>query len=185
MNFIEILGLGLALAVDVFGIAFAYGLIIKRHRNYVALRIAGTCGFMQFIMPYFGYFGTSVISGCIARFDYILVCLVFTALGLNIIREALSDSDNTKLKRRVTWKVAFTIGLATSIDALVSGSMLYLTKTPLLMSTICIGLISFIVGIVGFNLNCCFKKIPEKYLEISAGLILIALGLKNLLAHFI
>lgn len=32
MNFGEICGLSLALTVDVFGIAFAYGLIIKRHR---------------------------------------------------------------------------------------------------------------------------------------------------------
>ena len=41
MDFLEIFCLGLALAVDVFGIAFAYGLIIKRHRRIMALRFAG------------------------------------------------------------------------------------------------------------------------------------------------
>lgn len=90
MDFLEIICLGLALAADVFGIAFAYGVIIKRHRQIMALRLSGTCGVMQFVMP-----------------------------------------------------------------------------------------------LLGFNLNCCFKKIPEKYLQIIAGLVLIGLGLKNLLSHFI
>ena len=188
MDFLEIFCLGLALAVDVFGISFAYGLIIKRHRRIMALRLAGVCGIMQFVMPLFGFAGTAVISTFIARFDYILVFLVFTALGINVIREAIEENGEeniVKKRKRLSWKVAFTIGIATSIDALVSGTMLYLTQTPLLQSALLIGIVSFVVGIIGFNLNCCLKKVPEKYLQIIAGLVLIGLGLKNLLSHFL
>ena len=188
MDFLEIFCLGLALSVDVFGIAFAYGLIIKRHRRIMALRLAGTCGVMQFVMPLFGFAGTAVISAWISRFDYILVFLVFTALGINVIREAIEENGEeniVKKRKRLSWKVAFTIGIATSIDALVSRTMLYLTKTPLLQASLIIGVVSFAVGLIGFNLNCCLKKVPEKYLQIIAGLVLIGLGLKNLLSHFI
>ena len=188
MDFLEIFCLGLALAVDVFGIAFAYGLIIKRHRRIMALRLAGTCGVMQFVMPLLGFAGTAVISAWISRFDYILVFLVFTALGINVIREAIEENGEeniVKKRKRLSWKVAFTIGIATSIDALVSGTMLYLTKTPLLQASLIIGVVSFAVGLIGFNLNCCLKKVPEKYLQIIAGLVLIGLGLKNLLSHFV
>lgn len=188
MDFLEIFCLGLALSVDVFGIAFAYGMIIKRHRRIMALHLAGTCGVMQFVMPLFGFAGTAVISAWISRFDYILVFLVFTALGINVIREAIEENGEeniVKKRKRLSWKVAFTIGIATSIDALVSGTMLYLTKTPLLQASLIIGVVSFAVGLIGFNLNCCLKKVPEKYLQIIAGLVLIGLGLKNLLSHFL
>lgn len=188
MNFLDVFCLSLALAVDVFGISFAYGLIIKRHRRIMALRLAGTCGVMQFLMPLLGFAGTALISVFISHFDYILVFLVFTALGINVIREAIEENGEeniVKKRKRLSWKVVFTIGVATSIDALVSGTMLYLTKTPLLQSALIIGIVSFVVGIIGFNLNCCFKKVPEKYLQIFAGLVLIGLGLKNLLAHFL
>lgn len=185
MSLFEIFCLSLALAVDVFGIAFAYGLIIKQHRNRMALRLAVTCGVMQFLMPLIGYTCTAMISIWISRFDYLLVFLVFTALGINVICESLTEEQELKAKRKkLSWKVILTIGIATSIDALVSGTMLYLTKTPLLLSAMLFGITSFIMGIIGFNLNCCFKKIPEKYLQIVAGLVLICLGLKNLLAHF-
>lgn len=105
-----------------------------------------------------------------------------------MIREAIEENaeDNiVKKRKRLSWKVAFTVGIATSIDALVSGTMLYLTKTPLLKASLIIGVVSFVVGLLGFNLNYCFKKIPEKYLQIIAGLVLIGLGLKNILSHFI
>ena len=105
-----------------------------------------------------------------------------------MIREAIEENGEeniVKKRRRLSWKVAFTIGIATSIDALVSGTMLYLTKTPLLQASLIIGVVSFAVGLIGFNLNCCLKKVPEKYLQIIAGLVLIGLGLKNLMAHFL
>ncbi|MDO4162378.1 MAG: manganese efflux pump [Pseudomonadota bacterium] len=187
MSFVEIFCLSLALAVDVFGVAFAYGLIIVRHRRRLALRLAGTCGIMQFMMPLPGYVCTAVIDSWISRFDYLLVFSVFLALGLNVIREAVTEENGAapfKRRRRLSWKTVLTIGIATSIDAFVSGTMLYLTKTPLLPAAVVIGFVSFVTGLLGFNLIYCFKKVPEKYLQITAGLVLIALGFKNLLAHF-
>jgi putative Mn2+ efflux pump MntP len=184
MNFLEICSLSLALAVDVFGIAFAYGLIIKRHRIFMMLRLAFVCGIMQAAMPTIGYFGTSVVSEFISSFDYILVFLVFSALGINILREALKSADLTVKRKSLTLQTTLAIGVATSIDALVSGSMIYLTKTPLLLAVFIIGLGSFMLGIIGFNLNCCLKRVPEKNLQIIAGLTLIALGAKSLILHF-
>lgn len=184
MGFIEIFGLSLALAVDVFGIAFAYGLIIKRHRAYMMLRLAAVCGIMQGIMPIIGYLCTSLISDFIASFDYILTFLIFSCLGLNIIIESCKSSAENRKCQHLTLRTTLAVGLATSIDALISGTMIYLTKTPLFSATFLIGLTSFVIGIIGFNLNCCFKRIPEKYLQISAGSILILLGVKNLWAHF-
>jgi len=186
LNFTEILFLGAALAVDVFGVSFAYGLIIKRRRFYLMMRLALICGGLQALMPTIGFFGAFVIRNIIAQVDYLLVFLIFTGLGLNIIREARNqDEQNISKCRDLDLKNTLALGIATSIDALVSGSMIYLTQTPLLFAVFIIGVCSFSLSLLGFNLNCCLKKVPEKYLQYAAGIILILLGLKNLLAHFL
>ena len=180
----EIVVLSFALAVDVFGIAFAYGLIIKNKRLEMMLRLALTCAAFQFAMPIIGYFCTSLVSGIIAKYNHLLVFAVFTLLGLNIIKEAVFENGETDVKsKKLDFKTTFMIGVATSIDALFSGSMIYLTSTPLIVASSIIGAGSFLLGIIGFNLNCCLKKIPEKYLQIFAGIILIGLGVKSLIFH--
>jgi len=180
----EILILSFALGVDVFGLAFAYGLIIKTSRVKMMLRLALTCAAFQFVMPTIGYFCTSLVSGLIAQYNHFLVFAVFTLLGLNVIKEAVLDNGEDALKSKVLdWKTTFMIGVATSIDALFSGSMIYLTKTPLILAATLIGAGSFALGVFGFNLNYCLKKIPEKYLQLLAGFVLIGFGLKTLILH--
>ena len=73
------------------------------------------------------------------------------------------------------------LGIATSIDALASGVSLNLTKTPLLLSVLLIGFMSFFMSMAGFWSGNFFKKLPSKYLEISGGLILIILAFKSIL----
>ncbi len=75
------------------------------------------------------------------------------------------------------------IGLATSIDAFVSGSMLFFMKEPIGVSALIIGVVTFINSCISFNICRIFKKMPTGYLEILSGLILIGLGCKILIEH--
>ena len=72
------------------------------------------------------------------------------------------------------------LGVATSIDALVSGASIRLTATSLLISGIIIGIASFVMSLAGFWSGKLFKNIPSKYLEIAGGVILIILAIKSL-----
>ncbi len=180
MSIVSLLFLSAALSVDVFGIAFAYGLVIKQNRLQSALRLAITCGLFQGCMPIIGYFGTASVQSVIDQFDHIIVCCVFLLLGANIIREAIWGEPEKFENKKLDFKTLLAIGIATSIDALVSGASVYLTKTPILTAVTIIGAGSFLSGLIGFNMNCCFKKLPEKYMQIFAGLVLIGLGIKSL-----
>ena len=179
MNFLEIFCLSLALAVDVFVVSFAYGIIMKRNYFYVMFRLALICGFMQGFMPFIGYYGTSFIGFLFEGYVNILVFIVFMLLGGNVFMDALRPENKRKVQK-LTLKVSLAISIITSIDALVSGAMLYLTKTSLFCSVLIIGIVSFLSTILAFNLNCCFKKVPEKYLQLFSGTILVGLGIKNL-----
>lgn len=101
-------------------------------------------------------------------------------LGAKLIYEAFNEKEENICC--IDFKCLIGMGLATSIDALASGISLNLTKTPLILSMLIIGFMSFLMSISGFWLGNFFKKLPSKYLEISGGTILLLLALKNISA---
>jgi putative Mn2+ efflux pump MntP len=73
------------------------------------------------------------------------------------------------------------LGVATSVDALISGASLRLTHTVLWLACLIIGSGSFIMSLTGFWTGNFISNIRPKLLHISGGLILIALAIKSLL----
>lgn len=184
MSGIDVVLLGLALAVDAFVVSFSYGLILKRNRWRNAVSLGAATGLGQFVMPVAGWYGTNLVHGYIESIDHWIAFAVFLALGLKVIDEALSGEDEPcKLSRQLTFKVLLMIGLATNIDALVTGITLYFMNVSIWFAAPAIGIITFVCAVIGFQLNCCFKKVPTRYLEIAAGIILILLGCKVLYEH--
>lgn len=77
------------------------------------------------------------------------------------------------------------IGIATSIDALVTGATIYFMQTPIWLSAVIIGCTTFACAAFGYGLCRVLKRFSTKYLEVAAGIILIALGCKVLLNIFL
>lgn len=184
MYYIDVFFLALALSVDAFVVAFSYGLIIKKKKGKSALQIAAATGLGQFVMPVLGWYGARTIYKQIEQIDHWIAFFVFLMLGLKVISDALRSCEcKEKLSKKLSLRILLIIGVATSIDAFVSGSMLYFIKVPVWRSAFIIGAVTFINACIGFNFCRMFKKIPTKYLEILSGLILIALGCKVLYEH--
>ncbi len=184
MNIGEVLFLALALSVDAFVVSFSYGLIIKKGKGKAALKLSTATGLGQFVMPVLGWYGARSIYKHIELIDHWIAFFVFLVLGIKIISEAFKENGcPPKLSKILNFKILFFIGLATSIDAFVSGSMLYFMKSPVWSSAALIGIITFINASLGFNFCRIFKKVPIKYMEIASGIILILLGTKVLWEH--
>ena len=177
MHLIEILFLAAALGVDCLVVSFSQGLVFTRNRTKNSLALAFTMGLSQGIMPCAGYFFTGAISRYIEPYAKWLVFIIFFILGAKLIYEAFNQKDENICC--IDFKCLIGMGLATSIDALASGVSLNLTKTPLMLSVLIIGFMSFLMSVSGFWLGNFFKKLPSKYLEISGGIILILLAFKN------
>ena len=73
------------------------------------------------------------------------------------------------------------IGIATSIDAFSAGISLSLYGNSIFLPALLIAAVTFLNSAVGFWLGGKLKSLPSKWLEISAGGILIALAVKALL----
>lgn len=185
MNITDIVFLALALSVDAFVAAFSYGLVIKERPFSGAFKLAAATGLGQFVMPVIGWLGTKSVHIYIEAFDHWIAFLVFLALGLNVIGNALTPEHKTDSGKKtiLNFKILLMIGIATSIDACVAGVTLYFTSVPIWIAAAVIGSVTFINTLTGFHLSRCLRKLPTKYLEIAAGIVLILLGIKVLVEH--
>lgn len=178
MNLAEIIVLAAALGVDCLVVSFSQGLVLKSNRIRNSVILALTMGFCQGIMPCFGYFGTEAVSKFIAPYSKWFVFSIFMFLGIKFIVEAFKEKEKEICCLGINCLIS--MGIATSIDALASGVSLNLTKTPLLLSALFIGFMSFWMSLKGFWAGIFFKHLPSRFLEAAGGIILILLAVKNI-----
>ena len=178
MSNIEILVLAFALSIDACIVSFSYGLCIHNKKRITALALAITTGFFQGLMPAIAYFFTNAIKTFIQPYAKWIVFIIFAYLGITFIQDSFKHKEQTSLC--VGLKTLLLIGIATSIDAFSAGITLSLTNSPLLLSVLTIGLITFINSILGFASGFCLKRFNSKILEILGGILLLILAIKSL-----
>ena len=177
MSLTDIILLAIALGIDCFVASFSHGLCFHENKIKNALKLAFFMGFFQGLLPIIGYAGVDYIESYIEPFAEWIVFSIFLILGLKFIFEAFTPKEKPEC---ISTKSAIILGIATSIDALVSGVSLNFTDTSLLISCSIISGISFLMAITGFFSGNLFKFSNPKYLEIFGGLILIFLAIKVL-----
>jgi len=179
LDLIDLILLSIALGIDCFIVSFSQGLVFKHNRMQNSFNLALTMGMFQGVMPVIGYIGTDSLYKFIVPYSKWIVFGLFFILGAKFIQESFKPKREEL--QCIGLKCLIGLGIATSIDALVSGAPIKLTSTSLMLSAILIGAASFIMSECGFWLGNHIKNIPSKYLEITGGVILLGLALKSLL----
>lgn len=175
MTYLEIILLALALSIDAMVVSFSYGLTFRENRTKNALLLAFSTGFFQAGMPLIGYYLTGFVKSFIAPYASIIVFTIFLFLGLKFIKEAFEKKEPPQC---ISTACLVIIGIATSIDAFSAGISLALYGNRILKPVLLIGAVTFINSCLGFKLGGKLKHIPSTALEVFAGLVLLALGIK-------
>lgn len=178
MSYLSIILLALALSIDACIVSFLYGLTFNTNRLKNALLLAGFTGIFQGIMPVIGYFLTGFVKTFIQPYAPWIVFAIFTYLGVKFILEAFEAEKEQHIC--LDLKCLCLLGIATSIDAFSAGITLSLFGNRILKPALLITLITYINSLLGFKLGGKLKHFPTKGLEISAGILLILLGIKAL-----
>lgn len=178
MTLIDIIFLAVALGIDCLVVSFSQGIIFKNNRIKNSLNLALTMGLFQGLMPVIGYIGTNSLYNFLVPFSKWIVFAIFFVLGLKFILEAFKPKEEEI--QCIGFKCLMSLGIATSIDALVAGASIRLTHTSILLSAVIIGACSFFMSIIGFLSGNFIKNIPSKYLEVIGGFILILLAVKSM-----
>ena len=182
MGIIELVLIAVGLAMDAFAVSICKGLSMKKMDWKKASIIGAYFGIFQGGMPLIGYLLGVGFQEKIQAVDHWIAFALLAFIGGNMIKEALSK-DEEDCNDSVDFKTMIVLAIATSIDALAVGVTFAFLKVNIILAVLLIGIITFIISMVGVKIGNVFGDKYEKKAEFAGGLTLILLGLKILLEH--
>ena len=174
MKTFEIILVGLSLAMDAFAIAICKGL--KNNNLKTGIIISLFFSLFQFIMPIIGYTFGNLLNTKIINYQTYFCSLLLIIIGTLMIKEDKISELDKKLK----YGELIILSIATSIDALVIGISLSFIKINIISSSTIIGIITFIMCLIGYFLGFLFNKKAHQYSNVIGGITLIIIGIKLL-----
>ncbi len=183
MSFLEMLFIGISLAMDAFAVSVCKGLSIKKLSFKKVVIIALYFGIFQGLMPYIGFKLGTAFEDIIVKIDHWIGFILLTIIGSNMIKE--SRTPNEEHNEEVDFETMLPLAVATSIDALAVGITFAFLKVNIILSVLVIGIITFILSLIGVIIGNKFGSKYESKAELLGGIILIVIGIKILLEHLI
>lgn len=186
MDFLTILLIAIALAVDAFAVAVAAGVSLCAVNFRQIFRLSWHFGLFQGGMTILGW-----VAGLSVRAftQTVAPWLAFALLGFvggRMVIEALRHNDEEKpTADPTTGKTLIILSVATSIDALAVGISFAILNTPVWFPAIIIGVVASLLTIIGLRLGCLVGASSRlgSRAEIFGGLVLIGIGLNILHQH--
>ncbi len=187
MSLIELILVAFGLSMDAFAVSVTNGIAIKNIRNKDAIKIALYMGGFQGLMPVIGWALGLGFKEYITSIDHWIALILLSIIGGKMAYEGWKTRNEpcevATDKDPLSNKVLLLLAIATSIDALAVGVSFAFLNISILWAAVTIGLITFIVCVIGVKIGetCgCFLKNKA---EIVGGVILILIGLKIFLEH--
>ena len=187
--FIELLFMGVGLAMDAFAVSVCKGLGMRRVNKKQAAVIGLFFGGFQALMPFIGWMLGSQFEKYITNIDHWIAFILLGFIGGKMLLEAIKpveacDCDEIKeLDSPLNIKELFILAIATSIDALAVGITFAFLKYPIGEAISIIGVVTFMICIAGVYVGNFFGSKYKNKAEFAGGAILVMLGLRILLSH--
>ncbi|MBQ8703839.1 MAG: manganese efflux pump [Bacteroidales bacterium] len=198
MTFIEALLLALALCVDTLVVSATTAFRSKMAYGR-GLLMATILGFCQFAFPLVGAVIGDVSRSFIEAVDHWVAFGLLALVGGKMIVDSLSLDPSQKgeesgrqeksplVNRKWGRELMHycMLGIATSIDGLAVGIGLGLEHTmgTVMWVVLLIGVVTFLISLLGVFLGKRNIPVPERTANLIAGVVLIGLGVKILLEH--
>ncbi len=181
MGLVEVLVLSLALAMDATAVGGALGL---RYRSGRALfRISFHFGLFQALFPLASALAGTVLLKWIGPWDHWLVFGVLAFLGVRMILNRNDDTEHaSEVDLTRSWRM-IGLSIAVSIDALGAGLALPGTTIGIPLAVTIIGVTTTLLTAVSMRAAAFVTNRLSGKLEISAGIILILIGVRILVDH--
>ena len=182
MDVLSLVLIAVGLAMDTFAVSICKGLAMKRPGPKAIIVVGLWFGFFQALMPPIGYYLGSSFYDYISDYDHWIAFILLAAIGLNMIREALSGEEDG-VDDSIGFRTMLVLAVATSIDALAVGISLAMTGDDIVSSALLIGIVTFLISAVGVKIGSVFGDRFGQKAELVGGVILIIIGLRILLEH--
>lgn len=178
-----------ALAADAFAVAVCLGLAGRP--SFRKMLVVGLYfGAFQAVMPLVGFFAGFGLTGFIAEIDHWIAFGVMAFLGVKMILGGVKKDEGEGLADKgVGPGIMLPLAFATSIDALAAGLGFAFMNVNILQTIVIIGVVTFVLSSAGVWAGSAFgtKSFGTKYkarAEITGGLVLVAMGVRIVIVHY-
>ncbi len=189
MSLLEIILLSIGLAMDCFAVSTATGIACKDLHIQKASKMPILFGIFQGGMPLIGFALSISFAEFISSFSHWIALAILCFLGGKMIFEEIHEAEDDEgcqcSANHFAWKNVILLAIATSIDALATGILFVTTPEIIGLAVVIIALGSFLFSCLGLYLGHNFGKRMNIKAGILGGIILIAIGVKIVLEHYI
>ena len=196
MGIIEIVLIGVGLAMDAVAVSMTNGMVYRnlKLRQYIAMPIL--FGLFQALMPLLGNFAGSLFADIIEKYAGIVILLILGVIGGKMLKEGIEHMRDEKShpeehkagatgasgKENLTLGVLIFQAIATSIDAFAVGVGFSAMRVDIISAVTVIAIVTAIMVVAAILIGKKFGDILGSRAEVVGGLILIAIGIKALIA---
>lgn len=185
MTLFDIILLSIGLAMDCFAVSTATGIGCKTIRISEAWKMPIFFGLFQGLMPLIGFVLSISFAEFIDSFSHWIALAILTFLGIKMIVEEFKEEEENAKENFFSWKTIFLLAIATSIDALATGIIFVPTPNIIWLAVSIIALGSFLFSCLGLCIGHHFGKKFTFKVGILGGVILIGIGIKMVITHYL
>lgn len=183
MDLLTVFLIAVGLGVDAFSVAIGIGAARITKSWLPVLRLAFAFGAFQFIMPIAGWFAGLSVVDIISDYDHWVAFALLAYVGGKMIKDAFEKETDDEKADQTKGLPLLLLSIATSIDALAVGLSFSLLKTTIFFPALIIGIVCFLMTVIGMFFGKALAKLFGKKVEIAGGVVLIAIGVKILIDH--
>jgi manganese efflux pump family protein len=185
LGWLNLLAIALALAADAFAVAIVAGATLAALTRRHVFRLAFHFGLFQALMPLLGWGAGRAVHGLIAAVDHWLAFALLAGVGGHMVWVALRPAPAVTLPADPTrgWRLVV-LAVATSIDAFAVGLSLAMLGVPIAVPVVVIGLVAAAVTVTGMLIGRRIGAHWGPRAELAGGVVLIAIGVRILAAHW-
>jgi putative Mn2+ efflux pump MntP len=186
MDIMTLCAISFALALDAFAVSIASGVVIKKKKAHLALKLGTSFGLFQAVMPVLGFAAGNSMRSFIVGIDHWIAFGLLFLIGSKMVYESFQlEGVEENSKGSMSFKTLMLLSVATSIDAFAVGIMFSLLDVSILFPVLLIGCVTFLMSFSGVFIGSRAGHLFEKKAEMAAGIVLIGIGLKILIEHLV
>lgn len=182
MGITELIIIAVGLAMDAFAVSIGKGLSLQnikpRHYFSVGLWFGG----FQALMPLIGYLLGTTFASFVNDFDHWVAFFLLAIIGFNMIRDSFSKEEDEP-DANFSFKMMFSLAIATSIDALAVGVSFAFLRVDLWIAVAIIGVVTGLLSAIGLKIGNIFGTKYKSKAEFTGGVVLVLMGIKILVEH--
>ena len=165
MGYLELLLIGVGLAMDAFAVSICKGLNMKVVNKKHCFMIALFFGGFQALMPLIGWLAGIQFEHYIKAFDHWIAFVLLVMIGGHMVVEVIrgeEEEDEVCLcaaevsEERLDMKELLLLAIATSIDALAVGVTFAFLQVEIVPAIVIIGSVTFVISAAGVFIGNIF-----------------------------